>query len=122
VIDNAVSSIGKLCLYVPEAVEFDKLVAEFLKLLPLTKDQEEAAVCHGVLIELLAKHATLDRQQLLRIFARLIRDETLTNEATRKAVNDKLNEWKSAGADSLKADISKLESQAQEDLNKHLAF
>lgn len=122
VIENAISTLGKLCLYTPEAVEFNKLVDEFLKLLPLTKDQEEATVCHGVLLELVAKHPTLDRVQLLRIFARLVRDESLTHEATRKAVVDKLNEWKNASVDSLKADIAKLDTQAQEDLNKHFGF
>jgi hypothetical protein len=121
VIDNAISSLGKLCLYTPEAVEFTKLVDEFMKLLPITKDHEEAAICHGVLLELVAKHADLDRVQLLRIFAGLLRDDQLTNEATRKAMESKLNEWK-ANADSLKADIAKLDQQAQEALNKHFGF
>ncbi len=121
VIDNAISSLGKLCLYTPEAVEFNKLVDEFMKLLPITKDHEEAVVCHGVLIELVAKHPELDRVQLLRIFGSLLRDEQLTNEATRKAVENKLNEWKS-NVDSLKADIAKVDQQAQEALNKHFGF
>ncbi len=113
--------MGKLCLYTPEAVEFGKLVDEFLKLVPITKDPEDATVCHGVLLELVAKHPELDRVQLLRIFASLLRDEQLTHEATRKAVENKLNEWK-ANTDSLKADIAKLEQLAQEALNKHFGF
>ena len=47
--DNAISSIGRICLYQPQVLDVAEMLPKWLSWLPCKHDQEEARTIHGML-------------------------------------------------------------------------
>jgi hypothetical protein len=54
--DNAISSIGKICLYQADKVDAAALLPQFVNWLPLEHDQEEATKVHKMLCQFIARY------------------------------------------------------------------
>lgn len=91
--DNAISALGKMILYQPEALAANRAAAVgmFLNYLPVTVDEEEGIKVHGCLCTLLERGepALLEQPaqtvpQLIKVFGAILETNTVDEDVERR--------------------------------------
>jgi hypothetical protein len=91
--ENAISSLGKICLYQSQAINLQKFVAAFVTLLPVCEDQMESKVTYENLCLLIDQHsaavlgANFERlSNVLFIFGTILGTELIEPQTTQKII------------------------------------
>jgi hypothetical protein len=91
--ENAISSLGKICLYQGDSVNLGKFVAAFVSFLPVCEDKEESKVSYATLCTLLDKNPQMvlgaDFAQLphvLHVFGGILGSDLIDASGTEKVV------------------------------------
>ena len=91
--ENAISALGKICLYQRESVNLNKFCSAFVSFLPVSEDKEESVVIYGNLCTLIETNGSAivgsgfeNLSHILQVFGSILGSDLINDEVTQKVV------------------------------------